>query len=571
VDRCELALRRAVVVSAYPAFTVLRAIRFRCQARIFLGVFCHAAAPSPSEAPESYQPPPATAAEAIAYSRAQHHLYFFDFAYGLADSDRDPGMPRGSALPRLGRARNAAPLSPSRFVRAVAAAYDRLREFADVSIWQHCLDREFQQSIEGWAAWLLDWLKGEALGMVLAIFLVWILFAVLRRSPRRWWFYFWLASLPILIFLLFISPFVLEPLVLRLQAARANAAALAVEIEQLVHHGGLDDSAKPHLRNDRQREIAIRQCLRHGHRRVETRGRVGHHDCAHDAAGNSFRRRPRNGPLRSASHPEGNRVSGRRAADLFLARRSRPARAAGVARRPVVHSRARRLGFAAGSFAAALLSSAFFSRRSTTPSAATSSTRPINSALEVIHGIVPDAPEVAARAFEILGEVDLEEPQPSWIDKIWFEDHPSIDERIRFARSYDPWSKGEAPGVREVSIAMTHIETQIEIGVPPRQLFRFFVPQRMGYWYGPETKTQFETSGGADGIRRRAESAHLGPHRQARSIAHSRDHGVPVGNCARVALRGSLRVARHRALGFRVHRIERRARNARAHALRLPK
>jgi Zn-dependent protease with chaperone function len=41
--------------------------------------------------------------------------------------------------------------------------------------------------------------------------------------------------------------------------------------------------------------------------------------------------------------------------------------------------------------------------------------------------------------------VDLEEPHPSWIDRVWFEDHPSIDERIRFARSYDPWSKGEAP------------------------------------------------------------------------------------------------------------------------------
>jgi Zn-dependent protease with chaperone function len=41
--------------------------------------------------------------------------------------------------------------------------------------------------------------------------------------------------------------------------------------------------------------------------------------------------------------------------------------------------------------------------------------------------------------------VDLEDPQPSWIDKIWFDDHPPVDERIRFARNYDPWSKGQAP------------------------------------------------------------------------------------------------------------------------------
>jgi uncharacterized protein YndB with AHSA1/START domain len=46
-------------------------------------------------------------------------------------------------------------------------------------------------------------------------------------------------------------------------------------------------------------------------------------------------------------------------------------------------------------------------------------------------------------------------------------------------------------------VSATHIETQIQIDVPPRQLFAFFVPQRIGYWYGPETHTQFEISGGA--------------------------------------------------------------------------
>jgi hypothetical protein len=44
---------------------------------------------------------------------------------------------------------------------------------------------------------------------------------------------------------------------------------------------------------------------------------------------------------------------------------------------------------------------------------------------------------------------------------------------------------------------MTRIETQARIGVPPRHLFAFFVPQRMGYWYGPQTHTEFEVSDGA--------------------------------------------------------------------------
>ncbi len=65
--------------------------------------------------------------------------------------------------------------------------------------------------------------------------------------------------------------------------------------------------------------------------------------------------------------------------------------------------------------------------------------------LEVVHGIFPDVPDVAAQSFQILGEVDLEEPSPSWLVKIWFYDHPPISERISFAHTYDPWAKGESP------------------------------------------------------------------------------------------------------------------------------
>ena len=63
----------------------------------------------------------------------------------------------------------------------------------------------------------------------------------------------------------------------------------------------------------------------------------------------------------------------------------------------------------------------------------------------MIHGLVPDAPVVAAHAFQILGEVDLEEPNPSAAVKFWFYTHPPLDERMRFAQTYDPWSQGKAP------------------------------------------------------------------------------------------------------------------------------
>lgn len=401
------------------------------------------AAPSPSEAPESYQPPPAIAAKAIAYSNAQHHLYFFDFAYGLLILIV---ILECRVAPRYRDWAERA--TPRRFLQAVLYAPMLLLTIDIVSlppsIWAHCLDREFQQSIEGWGPWLLDWVKGEALGMLLAIFLVWILYAVLRRSPKRWWLYFWLASLPILIFLLFIGPFVVDPLFFEFKPLAQKQTALAGQIEQLVHHGGLD------IPQNRIYEMSASAKLQSVNAYVTGIGaskrvvvwdttiarmtppevlfvvghEMGHYVLHHIPKGIAFAAAVLlvfsflgDRGLRTLLAWRGGRWSIRAPGDwaslpvlLLLVS------IFGFLFTPIDNSVSRYFEHQADQFG-----------------------------LEVIHGIVPDAPAVAARSFEILGEVDLEEPHPSWIDKIWFEDHPSIDERIRFARSYDPWSKGEAP------------------------------------------------------------------------------------------------------------------------------
>src|ERR1039457_6557907 len=65
--------------------------------------------------------------------------------------------------------------------------------------------------------------------------------------------------------------------------------------------------------------------------------------------------------------------------------------------------------------------------------------------LEVIHGIVPNSSEEAAEAFQILGEVSLDDPNPSPFIEFWLYDHPSISERVSFASEYDPWGTGQPP------------------------------------------------------------------------------------------------------------------------------
>jgi Zn-dependent protease with chaperone function len=64
--------------------------------------------------------------------------------------------------------------------------------------------------------------------------------------------------------------------------------------------------------------------------------------------------------------------------------------------------------------------------------------------LEVIHGIVPNSAEVAAHSFQVLGEIGLADPNPPAIITFWLYSHPPLAERLVFAYSYDPWSKGES-------------------------------------------------------------------------------------------------------------------------------
>ena len=46
--------------------------------------------------------------------------------------------------------------------------------------------------------------------------------------------------------------------------------------------------------------------------------------------------------------------------------------------------------------------------------------------LEVTHGLTPDSGQVAAQAFQILGEVDLSDPNPNPVDVLFFYSHPAV-------------------------------------------------------------------------------------------------------------------------------------------------
>jgi STE24 endopeptidase len=64
---------------------------------------------------------------------------------------------------------------------------------------------------------------------------------------------------------------------------------------------------------------------------------------------------------------------------------------------------------------------------------------------EAVHGIVADPQVVGARSFQVLGEDSLDDPTPHPVYEWWFGTHPTTGFRAAFARAYDPWAQGAQP------------------------------------------------------------------------------------------------------------------------------
>jgi STE24 endopeptidase len=143
--------------------------------------------------------------KAVSYSRAGYTLYFISYFLGTVVL---------VLILRLGVAAKfrdmAEAISDKRwlqclvFVPLLVISTDILD--LPVRIYWHALSLRYEQSIQRWGSWFVDWLKWEALSVGLTAILVLILYAVMRKTPRRWWFYFWLAALPILLFIFSSAP-----------------------------------------------------------------------------------------------------------------------------------------------------------------------------------------------------------------------------------------------------------------------------------------------------------------------------------------------------------------------------
>jgi STE24 endopeptidase len=404
------------------------------------------AAPPPAESRrevKEYSLPPDKLAKAIEYADARNRLHFAGVAWTLLAL---AGILAARLAPRY---RDLAErVSRWRIVQAylfgmlLVLTLDILT--LPISVYAQHLARKYEQSIQGWSSWLWDWTKGEAIGVALTGFLIWILYWSIRRSPARWWFYFWLATIPLLLFMMLITPLVIEPMFNRFTPLANTQPQLVSEIQKVVARGGLD------IPPDRMFEMNASEKTKSINAYVTGIGaskRVVVWDTA-------IRKMTTAQTLFVFGHEMGHYVLGHiwngiiaacfgGFVFLFLCfhtmrwairRWGGRWQIRGVedwASLPVL--------------ALALTLFGFFSE-------------PVESAfsrwqehnadiygLEVIHGIVPDAAQAAAVSFQVLGETALSDPHPSAFIRFWLYDHPPLAERLSFAAQYDPWSNGQSP------------------------------------------------------------------------------------------------------------------------------
>jgi STE24 endopeptidase len=403
--------------------------------------------PSPTAAPAArdvttYTLPPDKLQKAIDYANARNRLHFIGVGYsilvlaGFLAFRIAPGL-RDFATGSRRRIAQAYIFAPLLFLALDVANLP-------LSLYDQHLSRKYEQSIQGWGSWFWDWSKGEFLEFGLVGLLIWILYGVIRRSPHRWWFYFWLAAVPIVVFLLFIAPVVIEPMFFEFQPLAKKQPALVAEIQKVTARGGLE------IPQDRMFEMRASEKLKSLNAYVTGIGaskRVVVWDTMIEKMNTGQ-------TLFVFGHEMGHYVLGH----VWI----------GIGMTCLIllvflclgyHSMQWALGRWGGrwsirgiddwaSLPVLLMAVSIFGFLAE-PAMSSFSRMQEHQAdvygLEVIHGIVPNTSQSAAGAFQILGEVGLSDPNPSAFVKFWLEDHPSVGDRVRFAAEYDPWGKGQSP------------------------------------------------------------------------------------------------------------------------------
>lgn len=307
---------------------------------------------------------------------------------------------------------------------------------------QH-VDRAYGISVQSWGSWFWDWTKGQLVSFVILSFVIWLLYLIIRNSPRRWWFYFWLASLPIIVFVMFISPIVLDPLFNKFEPLAPKNPALAAALHRVTERAGVEipESRMYEMKASEKltvynayvtgigasKRIVVWDTTEHDMTVPETMFVFGH-ELGHYVLNHIWKGLAFAAVLMFFGHWIEFRIAN--ASMERWGERLRIRALGDGASLPLLL-----LILTALSFVGAPIGSAF--------------SRHVEHqadvyGLEVTHGLVTQSSENAARAFQKLGEKSFDYPYPNRLYVFWTYSHPAIADRLSFSLHYRPWNEGKA-------------------------------------------------------------------------------------------------------------------------------
>jgi Zn-dependent protease with chaperone function len=386
--------------------------------------------------PEKYQ-------KAIAYSRAGYRLYFLFVFWNLAILLFLLRSGFFAKLRSFAEARSRShSFQAALFVPALFALLALLN--LPIRLYWHHLSLYYQQSIEPWGPWLWDWTKALLLEIALALLVVTVLFALIRSRPRSWWLFAWLGAIPLSLFLGLIAPWYVDPLFNKFRPLQETQPQLVQSIGELARRAAIpippermflmEASAKTNAINayvtglGASKRIVIWDTSIKKTKPEELLFIVGH-EIGHYVLGHVLKGFAYFLALLFVA--------------LFLAYRLLQWTI--VRWGPAWGIRGQSDWAALGALLLLFNIMNFFGEPLGNAISRTQEHAADAYGLQLIQGFIPNANEVAAHSFQVLGEEDLDDPNPPKFIVLWLYSHPPLNDRLQFAHDFGRPSKSQTP------------------------------------------------------------------------------------------------------------------------------
>lgn len=401
------------------------------------------AASSQSKEKPAYSLPPDKLARAIAYSRIRVILDFAYSGWGILQ------LILLLAFGIVARMRDASVnMSRNRWVQGFSFTFLLLLVMTVLNLpldlyGQHAA-RVYGQSVQGWESWTWDATKGFLLTFVFGGLLVMLLFWVMRRSPMRWWFWFWIPAMIFVLIAVFVAPVLIDPLFNKFEPLAKTDPALVNRLEQVVARGGIVIPPERMFLMKASEKVTTLNAYVTGYGASK---RVVVWDNAVEKATPdeiSF----------IFGHEMGHYVLNHIPATLvFLGVLLLVEFYVGYCGvRWLISRYGERWKIPSeqdwGSLVVLLLVISvlsFFSEPIVNGYSRMHEHEADVYGQEAIHGIVQDPQKVAQQSFQLLGEMSLTDPNPNPFVEFWTFSHPSVSSRAAFAADYNPWIEGRHP------------------------------------------------------------------------------------------------------------------------------